>query len=71
MRTPGNSVCRDLPPSISSKVTAEIASDPQSKTYQFIARAFGPPLLKSGAELDALVASEIDSNQKMLEKLGN
>ena len=50
---------------------AEILNDKETKVHQFIAKAFGPPLIVSGAELDALVSKEIDDNKKMLEKLDN
>lgn len=52
-----------------AKAIQEVVSDPNSKTHQFIARAFGPPLLVSGSDLDALIASQVEDNKKMLEAL--
>lgn len=52
-----------------AKSIHEVLSDPSSKTHQFIARAFGPPLMTAGAELDALVAQQVEDNKKMLEAL--
>ena len=47
----------------------EILSDPNSKAHQFVTKAFGPPLLVSEGDLDALVSKEIEANEKMLDAL--
>lgn len=52
-----------------AKAIAEVINDPNSKTHQFIASKFGPPLLLSGADLDALIASQVEDNKKMLKAL--
>ncbi len=52
-----------------AKAIQEVINDPSSKTAEFITRAFGPPLLISGDNLDALVAQQIEDNKAMLKAL--
>jgi tripartite-type tricarboxylate transporter receptor subunit TctC len=52
-----------------AKAIGEVVNDPSSKTHQFIAKAFGPPLVVSGGDLDAMIASQVEDNKKMLKAL--
>lgn len=52
-----------------AKAIGEVVNDPSSKTHQFIAKAFGPPLVVSGSDLDALITSQVEDNKKMLKAL--